>query len=126
MKLYYLKKVALSCALGIATILAPAVPAAQAMPMARADIKAEQSVDVQKVWHRGHRHYPRRWHHRRHYRPGFGFYVGPRYGYRERYVRRGGSAHVSWCLSRYRSYNPATNRFLSYGGVYKVCHSPYR
>ncbi|KQX54379.1 MULTISPECIES: BA14K family protein [unclassified Ensifer] len=52
-------------------------------------------------------------------------YYGGNYYYRDRYVG-GGNAHVSWCLSRYRSYNPATNRFLSYGGAYKVCYSPYR
>lgn len=35
------------------------------------------------------------------------------------------NAHVEWCLSRYRSYNPATNRFLSSSGYYRVCVSPY-
>lgn len=35
------------------------------------------------------------------------------------------SAHVQWCLNRYRSYNPATNRFLSTSGYYRVCVSPY-
>ncbi len=34
-------------------------------------------------------------------------------------VRSGGNSHVGWCLSRYRSYNPATNRYLTYGGVYR-------
>ncbi|MGR6432358.1 BA14K family protein [Rhizobium sp. PAMB 3182] len=33
--------------------------------------------------------------------------------------------HVRWCLDRYRSYNPRTNRFLSYSGDYRVCHSPW-
>lgn len=86
------------------------------------------------------------------YRPGFSLYLGQSYGgyynnyprryyyndyyprryyreryyYRDNYVRRGTSAHVSWCLSRYRSYNPATNRFLTYRGVYRACYSPYR
>ncbi|MGF6175958.1 BA14K family protein [Ensifer sp. 4252] len=53
-------------------------------------------------------------------------YYRERYYYRDNYVRRGTSAHVSWCLSRYRSYNPATNRFLTYRGVYRACYSPYR
>ncbi|CAN7525672.1 hypothetical protein ASD02_03765 [Ensifer sp. Root1252] len=73
---------------------------------------------------------------------GFSLYFGPGYGgyynnyprryyreryyYRDNYVRGGTNAHVSWCLSRYRSYNPATNRFLTYQGVYRACYSPYR
>lgn len=63
------------------------------------------------------------WGHRRH-RPGvtlgFGFDLGPQYrsyGY--------GSAHVQWCLDRYRSYNPSTNLWLSYSGNYRQCISPY-
>lgn len=35
------------------------------------------------------------------------------------------SAHVNWCLNRYRSYNPQTNRYLGYDGYYKICYSPY-
>lgn len=72
----------------------------------------------------------------RHYRPGYYGYRQYRpgyYGYRpyrpyyDGYVRRGhGGGHVTWCLSRYRSYNPATNRYLAYSGVYRVCYSPYR
>ena len=34
-------------------------------------------------------------------------------------------AHVDWCLNRYRSYNPATNLWLSYGGQYRACNSPF-
>lgn len=33
--------------------------------------------------------------------------------------------HVEWCRSEYRSYNPKTDRFLTYNGFYKTCHSPY-
>jgi len=40
-----------------------------------------------------------------------------------RYGRR---SHVNWCLNRYRSYNPRTNRFLGYDGRYHRCRSPYR
>lgn len=107
-------------------------------------------------WGRGHRYgwapsYRRGWG-GPHYGSGFSFYFGPGYGgyynnyysrryyddyyprryyreryyYRDNYVRRGTSAHVSWCFSRYRSYNPATNRFLTYQGVYRACYSPYR
>ncbi|KOF14489.1 hypothetical protein AC244_26995 [Ensifer adhaerens] len=53
-------------------------------------------------------------------------YYRERYYYRDNYVRRGTSAHVTWCFSRYRSYNPATNRFLTYQGVSRACYSPYR
>jgi hypothetical protein len=37
----------------------------------------------------------------------------------------GGSAHVNWCLNRYRTYNPATNTYFRKPGVPAVCHSPY-
>lgn len=129
------RKFLVTCVLGVASIMTPAAPAL-AMPQAVPTTTVNAGSDVQLVDHRrGHyrRHYDRHYYdryHRRHYRPryyrpGFGVYIAPRPIYRERYVRRGGS-HVSWCLARYRSYNPATNRFLSYGGVYKVCRSPYR
>lgn len=36
------------------------------------------------------------------------------------------SAHVSYCLSRYRTYNPATNQYHAGGGIYRYCLSPYR
>lgn len=41
-------------------------------------------------------------------------------------VRSGGNRHDRWCLARYRSYNPATNRYLGYDGTYKRCNSPFR
>ncbi|MCB1462749.1 MAG: BA14K family protein [Nitratireductor sp.] len=34
-------------------------------------------------------------------------------------------AHIQWCLNRYRSYNPATNLYLSLSGQYRVCRSPF-
>ena len=55
------------------------------------------------------------------YRPGVNVYVTP-----QPYYRRTGNPHVEWCLSRYRSYNPSTDRYLTYGGIYKYCQSPYR
>ncbi|MBO3758626.1 BA14K family protein [Ciceribacter sp. L1K22] len=48
-------------------------------------------------------------------------YAPPVYGVPPAVWRR----HVNWCLNRYRSYNPETNRFLSTSGYYKVCRSPY-
>jgi BA14K-like protein len=49
-----------------------------------------------------------------------GYYGGSRYygGYR-------GSAHVRWCSSRYRSYNPRTNTWVGYSGRVYQCDSPY-
>lgn len=55
------------------------------------------------------------------YRPGVNVYVTP-----QPYYRRTANPHVEWCLSRYRSYNPSTDRYLTYGGIYKYCQSPYR
>ncbi|SMD18736.1 BA14K family protein [Rhizobium sp. RU36D] len=33
--------------------------------------------------------------------------------------------HVQWCLQRYRSYNPQTNRYLGNDGYFRECRSPY-
>lgn len=33
-------------------------------------------------------------------------------------------AHVRWCLSQYRSYNPATNTYTGYDGYQHVCVGP--
>lgn len=35
------------------------------------------------------------------------------------------TAHRDWCSSRYRSYNPETNAYRSYGGQIRTCQSPY-
>ncbi|MBX5108784.1 BA14K family protein [Rhizobium lentis] len=34
--------------------------------------------------------------------------------------------HIAWCTNEYRSYNPRTDHFLTYQGVYRVCRSPFR
>jgi hypothetical protein len=89
-----------------------------------------------KQWHpKRHHHY-----HQRHHGPNFfagPFFLGlglgfaapryyrtypaypayPAYGY--------GNAHVQWCLSRYRTYNPATNTYFIRKGVPAACVSPY-
>jgi hypothetical protein len=36
-----------------------------------------------------------------------------------------GSAHVEWCLDRYRSYRPSDNTFQPYYGRRQECISPY-
>ena len=35
------------------------------------------------------------------------------------------AAHVEWCASRYRSYHPSDNSYMSYGGQQRRCISPY-
>jgi len=48
-------------------------------------------------------------------------YRGPVY---RRHVNRG-SAHVSWCYDRYRSYRAWDNTFQPYHGPRRQCWSPY-
>ncbi len=38
---------------------------------------------------------------------------------------QGQQFHVDWCRNQYRTYNPKTDRFLTYEGIYKTCNSPY-
>jgi hypothetical protein len=72
----------------------------------------------------------------RYRRPGFTFYYDGYYysrpwwqtrrgppRYAPRYYDR--AQHVSWCLSRYRSYNADSDSFLGYDGRYHRCRSPY-
>src|SRR5262245_14812877 len=45
------------------------------------------------------------------------WYDDPWWTYDTAYVDTGyGDAHVQWCIDHYRSYNPANNTFVSYGG----------
>jgi hypothetical protein len=63
--------------------------------------------------------------------PAYGYGYGYGYPYRYSYpaygysTYGGGSAHVQWCLNRYRTYNPATNTYFIRVGVPAVCHSPF-
>ncbi len=34
--------------------------------------------------------------------------------------------HLAWCADRYRSFNPATNSYRSYGGETRACISPFQ
>ncbi|MBZ0217164.1 MAG: BA14K family protein [Fimbriimonadaceae bacterium] len=97
-----------------------------------------ENVRDHRPRYHSHRHGPRY----RGRRQGFGHYyngwwysipwwagvaIAPRYyDPPPRYYRGGGSAHVRWCLNRYRSYNPRTDQFLGYDGYYHYCNSPYR
>ncbi|MBE7184969.1 MAG: BA14K family protein [Methylobacterium mesophilicum] len=62
-------------------------------------------------------------------RPAYDPYYAPRPVYREyvprRVYRGGGSAHVNWCYSRYRSYRAYDNTFQPYNGPRQLCYSPY-
>ena len=54
----------------------------------------------------------------------------PHYGPKPKYKRAPhyGSqwqAHVAYCKSKYRSYNPATDQYLGYDGYYHFCKAPY-
>ncbi|MFB2567578.1 BA14K family protein [Rhizobium sp. IMFF44] len=34
--------------------------------------------------------------------------------------------HLAWCAQRYRSFNPTTNSYRSYGGKIRECSSPFQ
>ena len=127
-----LKNLIVSAVLGLATIVP--VTGAEAMPFSAPGSSVERTTDVTNA-----RIVCGRYRCRRVYRPGRVYiaprviireprvYYRPRVIVRERVVVRPGySRHVSWCLNRYRSYDPSTNLFVSYDGEYRVCRSPYR
>lgn len=96
----------------------------------------ETDGKLQKVHRRSYRHYHRRRHGSRYRRrrPGHRFFYGGWWYANPWYLApviapaptNYGRAHVRWCLDRYRSYNPRTDRFLGYDGHYHRCRSPYR
>jgi hypothetical protein len=105
-------------------------------------IQKAQETNIQPASHRkrywrGHRN--RYWGGgRRYWGPGAGLWLGfglspyyygggPYYyrPYRPLYAPVG-SAHVRWCLNRYRSYDPRSNSFMGYDGYRHRCRSPYR
>lgn len=135
-----IRNIVMAGALAFATAL-PVATTAEAGPIAPVPLKVEKVSDVSKVAYCGRRGCRRGYYRGRYWGPRYGRYWGPRYRYwgpRRVWVapvvvaptvvyRRGGwNAHVRWCLNRYASYNPRTNTFLSYGGYYKRCNSPYR
>jgi hypothetical protein len=70
--------------------------------------------------------------HRRYYNSYPDFYLGlsvPIYRYyappRRYYRGGGGSAHVAWCYSRYRSYRAWDNTYQPYYDSRRRCWSPY-
>jgi len=103
------------------------------------NVKIEPAGHKRARRHRLRRRHGRRHRRFRHRRSGYGHHYGG-YWYATPWwllgiaagaavaasPRRGGGNHVRWCLNRYRSYNPDTDRFLAYSGRYKRCRSPYR
>ena len=51
---------------------------------------------------------------------GYGYPPPPYYGYRTHYYG-GYSPHVAWCMSHFRSYNPATGIYFRAPGVPARC-----
>lgn len=122
-----IRNIVLGCAMTIASAIAP-MAGAGAAPLAVPDLKVDTRSDVTKAqafcfgygceWERPRYYRPRHhYNHRRHYRPRYE---------RPRYYGGGRSAHVRWCMNRYRTYDPYTNRYHAGGGVYRLCYSPYR
>jgi hypothetical protein len=53
-----------------------------------------------------------------------GYYDG--YGFAEGgYAADSNDEHVTWCMDRYRSYNPETDSFMGYDGYQHPCNSPF-
>ena len=116
-----IRNFAFGCAMSIASVIAP-MGAANAMPISAPIAKAETTSDVVNA--RVVCNAYRCWNTRpRYYRPRV--YVRPRVVYRAPVYRGGYNRHVRWCLNRYRTYNPATNRYHAGGGVYPACRSPW-
>lgn len=130
---------------GSMAMLASGASAATIPVQSKPDVASPLEINgavVDLVAYRGGRHWDRRYHgpRYRYRRPGWGHYHGG-YWYRTPWwtlplvapaivapapvYGGGGSAHVQWCLNRYRSYNPQTDQFLGYDGAYHYCNSPY-
>ena len=128
-----IRRIIVAGALAVASVVPLTV--AEAMPVTNMPAKAEKSSDVQQArwcgrWRCGGRRYAYRgryWGPR--YRYGYRRYWGPRVVIRPAprvVVRTGYNRHVRWCLNNYRSYDPSTDTFVSYGGDVRRCNSPFR
>ena len=132
----------LACATTAPPMLAQALPMQVPAPVQKSTLQQSTPDIIDARWRKrcnGNR-CKRVWtHNRRHYRPNV--VVRPRVVIRPRTVirpqvvirpqavirdGRRWSRHDRWCMRQYRSYNPASNRYLTYGGVYKRCNSPFR
>ena len=124
---------ALASLLGLGVLAMPASTASAAvLPHVQQSLPGDSAGNQSLLQEVNHR---RRWRHR--HRDHFGLFIGPfgfgggygygyPYRYSHRYHRGGSSAHVRWCHSRYRSYNPWNNSWVSYSGRVNYCRSPFR
>jgi hypothetical protein len=141
--------------IGGAMLLSGTAPAsAVTLPSAAVTAPAEAGM-VEEVQRRdrrysrrdGRRHYDRHRHGPRYSyrRPGFHYYYGGHYYASPWWVGPsigfgitvpgvtlglgggygGRSAHVQWCLNRYRTYDPATDTYIPRVGQRAYCNSPY-
>jgi hypothetical protein len=56
---------------------------------------------------------------------GVGAAFGGAYGYGYGYGAPVGYDHVQYCMSRYRTYDPATDTFIGYDGLHHRCGASY-
>lgn len=135
---------ALVLSLSFAVTAVPGIAAPMRLAAAPAAETTSNVIEVgRRGWHRKH-YRPYYGHHYRHYRrnhvgPVIGGLVAgaiiggiiasqPRRYYNQQprhYYRSQGSAHVNWCLSRYRSYDVYSDTFQPYHGPRRACRSPY-
>ena len=136
---------------GAVVLFAPAPAAATVVSGAAAAATVETTLAEEVRHRRDHRssrhrswRYDRHRHGHRysHRRPGFtyhygGYYyanpwwLGPSVGFGVTVPvypapSVGMSAHVEWCINRYRSYDPHTDTYVPRVGVRARCNSPYR
>jgi hypothetical protein len=131
--------------IGGAMLLSGTAPAS-AVPVSSPAFSAPAEAGLVEKVHRRSHHHSHRYDRHRHgprysyRRPGFyypygGYYysspwwIGPSVGFgiTVPYVGSGsGSAHVQWCLDRYRSYDPSSDTFMGYDGYRHRCNSPFR
>ncbi|HUE47510.1 MAG TPA: BA14K family protein [Aestuariivirgaceae bacterium] len=126
--------------IGGAMLLAGTIPAsAVSLPSLTLAAPAEAQI-VEEVHRRGDR---RRYSYRR---PGFHHYYGGHYYSSPWWIGPsigfgitvpsvalglgggsygGSSAHVQWCLNRYRTYDPRTDTYIPRVGERAYCNSPY-
>ena len=116
-----LRNLAIGLVMGLATLATPG----HAMPFSASGTGVTVESDVIQVRRVCNAY--RCWNTRPRWRPPV-VYVQPRVVYRPAYrpAYGGYNRHVRWCLNRYRTYNPATNRYHAGGGVYPACYSPFR
>lgn len=124
---------AIALAFTISTV-APAVAVAQQAPSGYTEIRDHRGYGHRRHYrprhYNRHRHYNRPRYHNRHRhrdRSWVPFALGlGALGTMALIERQNYENHVAWCDRRYRSYDVATNTWVDFDGVVRVCRSPYR